>query len=83
MSTPYRIEDDVTGLGRWYRLRWKAGYTMLSILGPANRQPEIDPRAQMRRERAARLLESYAAAGQEPPADLHVLARHGYIARQR
>ena len=61
---------DRTGLGLGYRVGWRLAYLATSIYGSADRQGTLDPRAQLRQERARRLLDGYRAQGAEPPAEL-------------
>jgi hypothetical protein len=43
------------GLSFGYRLAWRLNYVLLHAAGPATLSEELDPRARMRRERAARV----------------------------
>lgn len=78
----YDLFSDTTGLGLGFRLRWRAEYLAFSVLGPASRPAETDPRARLRRERAARLIEGYRARGQEPPTELSAIAETGRLPRR-
>lgn len=73
---PYSVTTDRTGLGFGYRLRWRLAYMVTFVTGSAARQGTIDPSAQLRRERAQRLVEGYRARGEEPPAG--ALSAAGY-----
>lgn len=71
MSTKaYSVTTDRTGLGLGYRVGWRLAYLATSIYGSADRQGTLDPRAQLRQERARRLLAGYRERGMEPPAEL-------------
>ena len=69
----YSVATDRTGLGLGYRLRWRLAYIVTSIYGSADRQGTLDPRAQLRQERAHRLMTAYREQGTEPPAELRQL----------
>lgn len=71
----YSVTSDSTGLGLGYRLRWRLAYMVTFVTGSASRQGSLDPSAQLRRERAQRLLKGYEAQGTEPPAALPRIAR--------
>jgi hypothetical protein len=43
------------GLSFGYRLAWRLNYVLLHAAGPATLSEELDPRARMRRDRAARV----------------------------
>jgi hypothetical protein len=73
-SKPYSVTTDRTGLGFGYRLRWRLAYMVTFVTGSAARQGTLDPSAQLRRERARRLVEGYRAQGSEPPAELSRVA---------
>ncbi|WBL19974.1 hypothetical protein [Citricoccus sp. NR2] len=74
---PAVLSDDHTGLSRWYRIRWTVLYTVLSIFGPADRQTGIDPRAQLRQERARLTVAGHRDAGTEPSAELLRMVESG------
>jgi hypothetical protein len=65
---PYSVTTDRTGLSLGYRLGWRLAYMVTFITGSASRQGTLDPSAQLRRERARRLVAAYRARGEEPPA---------------
>ena len=65
---PYSVTTDRTGLGLWYRLGCRLAYMVTFVTGSASRQGTLDPSAQLRRERARRLVEAYRARDEEPPA---------------
>lgn len=73
---PYSVTTDRTGLSFGYRLGWRLAYMVTFITGSASRQGTLDPSAQLRRERARRLVEAYRARGQEVPAG--ALSTAGY-----
>lgn len=70
----YSVVDDPTGLPFGYRFRWRFIYIASSIYGPANRQGSLDPRKQLRHDRAVHLLAGYRREGKQPPAELLALA---------
>ncbi|MDI3330796.1 MAG: hypothetical protein QJR09_08695 [Micrococcus sp.] len=74
---PYRVTDDNTGLGFWYRFRWRLAYIASSIYGSADRQASLDPKRELRKERAARLIAAYQEQGREPSQVLLRAAREG------
>ncbi|MGO1183233.1 MAG: hypothetical protein ACTHZ5_09495 [Micrococcaceae bacterium] len=74
---PVALSEDSTGLTRWYRFRWTVLYTVLSIFGPADRQTGIDPRAQLRQERARLTLAGHRERGTEPSAELLRISEAG------
>jgi len=61
---PYRVTSDNTGLGFWFRFRWRLAYIASSIYGSADRQASLDPKRELRKERAARLIAAYRDQGQ-------------------
>lgn len=69
-SKAYSVTSDTTGLSSGYRLRWRLAYMATFVTGSASRQGTIDPNAQLRRDRAQRLLQGYQDQGIEPPAEL-------------
>ncbi|MEO9249087.1 hypothetical protein ABDK96_15490 [Citricoccus nitrophenolicus] len=73
----YSVTSDSTGLGFGFRLRWRLAYMATYVTGSASRQGTLDPSAQLRRDRAQRLLKGYQAEGTEPPAELTRIAQ-GY-----
>jgi hypothetical protein len=66
----YSVVGDKTGLSGWFRFRWRFIYIASSTFGPASRQGTLDPRKQLQKERAVKLLEGYRAVGQQPPPEL-------------
>jgi hypothetical protein len=74
---PYRVTGDSTGLGFWFRFRWRLAYIASSIYGSADRQASLDPKRELRRERAARLIAGYRSQGQEPSEALLRATREG------
>lgn len=67
-AKPYSVSTDRTGLGLGYRLGWRLAYMVTFITGSASRQGTLDPSAQLRKERARRLIAAYRTRGEEPPA---------------
>jgi hypothetical protein len=67
-AKPYSVTTDRTGLSFGYRLGWRLAYMVTFVTGSASRQGMIDPSAQLRRERARKLVTAYRARGGEPPA---------------
>lgn len=43
------------GLTLGYRIKWRLGWLLLHVAGPAEQAEETDPRRRMERERAARV----------------------------
>jgi len=43
------------GLTLGYRIKWRLGWLLLHVIGPAQQPDETDPRRRMERERAARV----------------------------
>jgi hypothetical protein len=74
---PYRVTSDNTGLGFWFRFRWRLAYIASSIYGSADRQASLDPKRELRKERAARLIAAYRDQGQEPSDALLRAVREG------
>ncbi|MFC4371806.1 hypothetical protein [Citricoccus nitrophenolicus] len=72
----YSVTSDTTGLSLGFRLRWRLAYMATYVTGSASRQGTLDPSAQLRRDRAQRLLQGYRSQETEPPAELVRLA-HG------
>lgn len=71
----YSVTTDTTGLSLGFRLRWRLAYMATYVTGSASRQGTLDPSAQLRQDRAQRLLKGYQAEGTEPPAELTRFAR--------
>ncbi|MGM7669328.1 hypothetical protein [Microbacterium sp. A93] len=71
----YSVTSDSTGLGLGFRLRWRLAYMVTFVTGSASRQGTLDPSAQLRLDRARRLLAGYEAQGTEPPVALTRLVR--------
>ncbi|MCT2088705.1 hypothetical protein M3D92_05265 [Micrococcus terreus] len=69
----YSVTSDRTGLGLGYRIGWRLSYIATSIYGSADRQGTLDPRSQLRQERARRLMDGYREQGIEPPTELRQL----------
>lgn len=74
-SKAYSVTSDSTGLSFGFRFRWRLAYMVTFVTGSASRQGTLDPSAQLRQERAQRLLKGYEAQGTEPPAALTRIAR--------
>ena len=58
---------DTTGLTPWYRFLLRLKYIGLDIYSTASRQPGINPREQLRKERAEKVAQAYRARGEELP----------------
>lgn len=69
-SKAYSVTADTTGLSAGFRLRWRLAYMVTFVTGSAARQGTLDPSAQLRKDRAQRLLKGYQEQGIEPPAEL-------------
>lgn len=64
------VVHDTTGLSRGYRFRWRLKYLGLHVFSTASRQPGINPREQMRVERAQKVAAAHRARGDEPSAEI-------------
>lgn len=69
--------QDRTGLTTWYRLKWRSQYMIFTIWGSADRQAGIDPRAQLRKERAGRIVRAHEDQGTEASAEIVAMAQAG------
>ena len=69
------IIEDITGLSRGYRLRWRLQFLGFSIFGPADQLPSRDPRERLKIERARRVLRAHEAQGTTAPAEVVATAR--------
>lgn len=58
---------DNTGLSLGYRVMWRIRFAANDVYGPASRQPGLNPREQLRVERAQRVATAYRTQGKEPP----------------
>lgn len=74
---PAREPQDNTGLSLGYRFLWRLQYVGLSVLGPAGRPSHADPRKNLRRERARRVIAAHAEQGTQPPAEVLRIAVEG------
>ncbi|REE04476.1 hypothetical protein [Citricoccus muralis] len=72
----YSVVRDKTGLGAWFRFQWRFIYIASCTFGPASRQGTLDPRKQLQKERAVKLLQGYRNTGQQPPAELLAFTGH-------
>ena len=61
------LVHDNTGLSPWYRFLWRLKYIGFDIYSTASRQPGINPREQLRRDRAQKVAQAYRARGEQPP----------------
>lgn len=61
------VVKDNTGLSLGYRILWRIRHAANDVYGPASRQPGLNPREQLRVERAQRVATAYRAQGKEPP----------------
>lgn len=61
------IIEDITGLSRGYRFRWRLQFMGFSIFGPADQLPSRDPRERLKVDRARRVLRAYEALGTQAP----------------
>jgi hypothetical protein len=64
------LVKDKTGLSLGYRIMWRIRYAANDIYGPASRQPGLNPREQLRVERAERVATAYRVQGKEPPPEV-------------
>lgn len=64
------IIEDITGLSRGYRFRWRLQFLGFSIFGPADQLPSRDPRERLKVERARRVLRAHESAGTQAPDDV-------------
>ncbi|MFC7401642.1 hypothetical protein [Citricoccus sp. GCM10030269] len=72
----YVIANDTTGLDFGFRIWWRFIYIAACTFGPASRQGTLDPRKQLLKERAVKLLEGYEKARRQPPAELVAFTGH-------
>jgi hypothetical protein len=63
----HRLVKDNTGLSLGYRILWRIRHAANDVYGPASRQPGLNPREQLRVERAQRVATAYRTQGKEPP----------------
>jgi hypothetical protein len=61
------LVKDNTGLSLGYRILWRIRHAANDVYGPASRQPGLNPREQLRVERAQRVATAYRTQGKEPP----------------
>jgi hypothetical protein len=61
------LVKDNTGLSWGYRILWRIRHAANDVYGPASRQPGLNPREQLRVERAQRVATAYRTQGKEPP----------------
>lgn len=61
------LVKDNTGLSLGYRILWRIRFAANDVYGPASRQPGLNPREQLRVERAQRVATAYRTQGKEPP----------------
>ena len=59
---------DNTGLSLGYRVMWRIRYIGASAFGPAQLGDAMDPKENLKRERAARVAAAHKAAGTTPKA---------------
>lgn len=64
------IIEDLTGLSRGYRFRWRLQYLGFFIFGPADQMPHLDPKERLKRARARKVLRAHEAAGTHAPAEV-------------
>lgn len=64
------IVEDLTGLSRGYRFRWRLQFLGFSIFGPADQLPSRDPRERLKVDRARRVLRAHEAQGTTAPEDV-------------
>ncbi|MDI3330330.1 MAG: hypothetical protein QJR09_06265 [Micrococcus sp.] len=64
------LVKDNTGLSLGYRILWRIRFAANDVYGPASRQPGLNPREQLRVERAQRVATAYRTQGKEPPASV-------------
>ncbi|WP_210417127.1 hypothetical protein [Citricoccus sp. SGAir0253] len=64
------LVKDNTGLSLGYRILWRIRYAANDVYGPASRQPSLNPREQLRVERAQRVATAYRTEGREPPPEV-------------
>jgi hypothetical protein len=63
----HSLLKDNTGLSLGYRILWRIRFAANDVYGPASRQPGLNPREQLRVERAQRVATAYRTQGKEPP----------------
>jgi hypothetical protein len=66
----HRLVRDNTGLSLGYRIMWRIRYAANDVYGPASRQPGLNPREQLRVERAQRVVTAYQSQGKVPPPEV-------------
>ncbi|MFF5792680.1 MULTISPECIES: hypothetical protein [unclassified Paeniglutamicibacter] len=69
------IVEDITGLSRGYRLRWRLQFLGFSIFGPADQLPSRDPRERLKIDRARKVLRAHEAQGTPAPEEVIETAR--------
>lgn len=62
------MAKDNTGLSLGYRTMWRIRYMGVSVFGPAQLDPDDDPKERLKRERERRVAAAHAAAGTTPKA---------------
>ena len=62
------MAKDRTGLSLGYRIMWRIRYVGVSVFGPAQLDPDNDPKDNLLRERRRKVSAAHAAAGTTPPA---------------
>ncbi len=62
------MAKDRTGLSLGYRIMWRIRYVGVSVFGPAQLDPDNDPKDNLLRERTRKVAAAHAAAGTTPPA---------------
>lgn len=62
------MAKDRTGLSLGYRIMWRIRYVGVSVFGPAQLDPDNDPKDNLLRERQRKVAAAHTAAGTTPPA---------------
>ncbi|MCH8612875.1 hypothetical protein [Arsenicicoccus dermatophilus] len=60
------MAKDNTGLSLGYRIMWQLRYLGVSVFGPAQLDPDNDPKDNLIRERRRKVAAAHAAAGTTP-----------------
>lgn len=60
------MAKDRTGLSLGYRIMWRIRYMGVSVFGPAQLDPDDDPKDNLRKERERKVAAAHAAAGTTP-----------------
>lgn len=69
------IIEDITGLSRGYRFRWRLQFLGFSIFGPADQRPSRDPRERLKVDRARRVFRAHELAGTQAPDEVIAVAK--------